>query len=100
MILNKADRLFFTNDKDSIDGAKTLYSRILRRLAFLPTLIKALTPSTKREDDTPQIKLAYDNIEANWQLTVSALTQLQAVYNQAIGRLNKIALGEDMFGMY
>ena len=98
MLINEADRLFFTNDKKSINNAAILYARLRRRLAFIPSLISALEASDRsgKTGDEPQLWAAYDEIEG--RLTVSAITQLQSIYNQCLGRINRISLGLDMFG--
>lgn len=99
MVLNKADRLFFTNsdDSDTMDAAR-LYTRLTERLAFVPALIES--QKQPQQSETPEVPLetAYTNVEVNLQLTISPLTQLQSIYSQAKNRLNCISLGEDMFG--
>jgi len=95
MLLNKADRAFFANSADSIQDAIRYYSRLTRRLSFVPTLTKALQDSSSSLDQP--LGQAYLKVEQIGKLTVSSLSQLQSVYVQATGRLNKIALGQDMF---
>jgi hypothetical protein len=94
MLLDKADRLYFTNRTSEIVEATALYSTIIRRLSFVPGIL-----ATKSE---PPLLKAYKSIDALYEpissLTVSSLTQLDFIRVQALNRSNRISLGEDMFG--
>lgn len=91
MILDKADALYFTNDViNKYRQAKVLYSRLIRRLEFVPTLLE----STRT--DEPLVK-AYQNMEYSYGLTVDALSQLKRISETAKLRLSKMLLGQDLF---
>ena len=90
MLISKADNLFFSNSIEDRERASLLYTRLIDRLSFLaagPEMYKGSNLST-----------AYDKIESTWKLTVAPMVTLKSVYEQAKCRLNRLILGQDMWG--
>ncbi|OAP55689.1 hypothetical protein AYL99_09841 [Fonsecaea erecta] len=94
MLLDAADRLFFTNNPVDIGSAAVYYLRLSQRLAFVPNLSVAVESST---ETASKLQLAYASAEASG-LTLSAIPRLQQVYARAKSGLNKISLQQDLFG--
>lgn len=90
MLLSKADNLFFTNSTKDRERASLLYTRLINRLSFL-----AADPA---KYDGSNLSIAYGKIESTWKLTVAPLVTLKSVYEQAKCRLNRLLLGQDMWG--
>ncbi|KAJ5359330.1 uncharacterized protein N7496_011743 [Penicillium cataractarum] len=98
MILNQADRYFFANDPSSIQQATILYSRLVQRLNFIPTLLTPAAGDTTPPPAPPPLQKAYDYVQDVLGLTITALPQLQTILSQATHKLGNISLGYDMFG--
>ncbi|KAK0709898.1 hypothetical protein B0T26DRAFT_653111, partial [Lasiosphaeria miniovina] len=96
MLLNKANALFFQNSPTSKQDASTLYKRLLKRLSFWPTIAAAQDATSPPPESN--LEQAYDTLEYGLKVTVSALDQLQSVYDQAKSFNNQIMSGNDMFG--
>lgn len=95
MLLDKADQLYFANDTVKWEDAAVLYRRLTRRLSFLPNIpvdYAGLPPSS-----LPLLCQAYDDLEDQYNLTISAISQLQSVCGRTTSMLNQILLGRDMF---
>lgn len=88
MLLKKADTLFFSNTVETRDDAALLYTRLIDRLSFLAVL----------KEEESKLATAYKRIESEWGLTVAAMPTLKSVYEQAKSRLNRMLLGQDMWG--
>jgi hypothetical protein len=96
MLLDKADQLYFSNDTGKWEDAAVLYRRLARRLSFLPNIpvdYAGLPPPPS----LPWLCQAYDDLEDQYNLTISAISQLQSVCGRATSMLNQILLGRDMF---
>lgn len=90
MLLNKADNLFFTNHTVDRERASALYMRLIKRLSFM-----AVSPAKFKGSNLAN---AYDKIESTSKLTVAPMVMLKSVYEQAKCRLNRLLLGQDMWG--
>ncbi|KAK9709518.1 hypothetical protein K7432_008989 [Basidiobolus ranarum] len=97
MLLNQADRNFFQNSKESIEMAGILYSRLVKRLSFVPTLYPL---SGKQSPKTENLAKAYDYIENVYGLSFTCAQQLTTILTQAQTRLNYLLQGADMFGNF
>ncbi|KAH8700023.1 hypothetical protein GQ44DRAFT_67341 [Phaeosphaeriaceae sp. PMI808] len=101
MLMNQADAYYFSQE---IKKASVVYSRLIRRLAFAPTL-NNLTAAKPVPDKPSPSKLAlaeaYKRACDDWKLVISSekqpVLQLESILNQARSKLNRIALGQDIF---
>lgn len=97
MLLNEADRLFFTNDsgtggqESSVVEAGKLYSRLCTRLSFISLLD---SPASEKSN----LLQAYERLQLTDALMIAGLAQLQSIHALAQARLNLIMAGHDMFG--
>ncbi|KAF3915747.1 hypothetical protein ABW20_dc0101176 [Dactylellina cionopaga] len=95
MLLDEADRLYFTNGVDATSEAARLYQTLCSRLAFAPSLENA--KSTDDEDSRP-LSRAYFELENISRVTIAPITQLRDIRLKAESQLQKIQLGKDAFG--
>lgn len=99
MLLNKANRLFFTNGtgKGDVDypgqsgSALELYQKIISRLSFLKNI-------KWDEADPSKLASAYTNLESKWEVTMFSKAQFGSILQEAQSRRNRLLLGQDMWG--
>lgn len=91
MLLNQADRSFFTNKTADLEKAAIFYRRLVARLSFVAKL-----DFTRK--DSSELAAAYHKVQDTWKLTMLVSTQLQSIHDQAESHLNRLTLGQDMWG--
>lgn len=91
MLLRQADLAFFSSAPEEIERAAILYRRILDRLNFLKF-------ADFGEKELPPLIKAYNRLTSEWKMTLSPETTLRSIRDQAEKRLNKMYVGQDMWG--
>ncbi|CAK7229213.1 hypothetical protein SCUCBS95973_007145 [Sporothrix curviconia] len=93
MLLEQADRLYFTNDVVQYPRAVEIYIQLTQRLGFMDLLIK---DAALRK--TAPLALALDGLASSYGVTTDTLSQLDRIYATAQQRLNGIRLDQDVWG--
>ncbi|KAF2477201.1 uncharacterized protein BDR25DRAFT_251807 [Lindgomyces ingoldianus] len=91
MLSNQGDAFYFSGD---VGNAREVYSRLTKRLAFVPTL--------NTSDLKSPLAKAYQQARDDWKLIISPdkkpVAQLGSLLNQTTTKLNRIGLNQDIFG--
>ncbi|KAF3921110.1 hypothetical protein AA313_de0209698 [Arthrobotrys entomopaga] len=95
MLLNIADDAYFLGPGEGYQTANSLYTRLTRRLHFVPKLLENL--QTQPE---PPLLTAYQTMEYSQKLTLNAVVQLKQIYERAQTSLHQLRATQqqDMFG--
>ncbi|EEU33890.1 uncharacterized protein NECHADRAFT_88815 [Fusarium vanettenii 77-13-4] len=93
MILEAADALYFTNDRNKFPEAMKLYNKLTERLGFLDVML--------RGDGAPigcALTTALEWLSSYYNLTTEPISQLNRIYKTAERRLSSMILNQDIWG--
>ncbi|KNG85207.1 hypothetical protein ANOM_008083 [Aspergillus nomiae NRRL 13137] len=93
MLLNKADSQFFSQEWKARGPAVEQYEQLIRRLNVVQTLA-----TDGKADKSSGFWAAISGLEETLKVTRNSAGQLKAIHGQAKSRLNRLILGQDMFG--
>ncbi|KAG8677662.1 hypothetical protein FPOAC2_03794 [Fusarium poae] len=96
MLLKQAEALYFASGPGDWKTAEDLLAKIERRLCFVPSLVKEVKSPSPSPNPSPLLQ-AYGVMEFSNHLTLHAIGQLNACYNNARTWRARLALGYDMF---
>ncbi|KAL2012685.1 hypothetical protein VTN00DRAFT_210 [Thermoascus crustaceus] len=91
MLLRQADVAFFNNVPSEKERASMLYRRLLSRLGFVKE-------ANFGDQHSSPLAGAYHHLATEWKLTLFPESALRSVYEQAEKKLNRLLLGQDMWG--
>ncbi|CAK7205420.1 hypothetical protein SEUCBS139899_008191 [Sporothrix eucalyptigena] len=96
MLLDQADRLYFTGDLLQYPLAMRLYTKLTQRLGFVEAM-RADKSATNNLRTSP-LAVALAGLEVRYALTTDTLQQLDRIYTTALRRLSGIGLNQDLWG--
>lgn len=94
MLLDKADRLYFTGDIFQYPQAVRLYTKLTQRLGFMDVMVK---DKVKNLRTTSPLAKALQDLEYRYALTTDTVSQLDRIYSTAQRRLSGIRLNQDLW---
>ncbi|KAB8266297.1 hypothetical protein BDV32DRAFT_144020 [Aspergillus pseudonomiae] len=89
MLLQEANRAFFSNTPEEQKRASMLYERLIQRLSFLKVIDFA---------GESNLAKAYRQQTEEWELTLFPEAELRSILKEAASHLNRLMLGRDMWG--
>ncbi|KAE8153966.1 hypothetical protein BDV25DRAFT_136336 [Aspergillus avenaceus] len=91
LLLNRADRCFFSNNEEQRLMALQLYQRLLSRLSFLEAIDWTTRPLSNLAE-------AYQTMEMELKLVSRPQVQLEFIYRQSQSRVSSAVMGNDLWG--